>query len=174
MAGQKAKRRSRKAHRAPRAVQSQRRVQRAAQQTQQRQTTAAAGRTLGTHGERPGSLFGPIPVSEIAIFAGIVGLIVGIINGGGPALAVGAIVCALGVFEVTAREHFTGYRSHTTLLAAFPAVVVEVLLAEFVGVPRTRILLLLPVIPVFGLSFWLLRRNFRLARHARVTRPPSA
>ena len=38
------------------------------------------------------------------------------------ALAVGVVVCTLGVLEVTAREHFSGYRSHATLLAAIPAV----------------------------------------------------
>ena len=37
------------------------------------------------------------------------------------ALAVGALVCGLGVTEVTAREHFSGFRSHSALLAAFPA-----------------------------------------------------
>lgn len=170
MAAQKTKRRSRK----PRAVASQRRQQRAVREQQQRQASAAAERTLGTYGERPASLFGPVPVSEIAILAGIVALVVGVATGGGPAVIVGGIVCGLGVLEVTAREHFTGYRSHATLLAAVPAVVVEVLLAVYVGVPRERVLLLLPVVPVFALGFWLLRRSFRIARHARVTRPPSA
>ncbi len=129
---------------------------------------------LGTYGPRPGSLFGPVPVSEVAILAGIVGLVVGALTGGGPALTIGAIVCGLGVTEVTAREHLSGYRSHATLLAAIPAVVIEILIANFVGVPKDRILLLAPVVPIFGLGFWLLRRSFRIARHARVTRPPSA
>jgi hypothetical protein len=158
----------------PRAVPSQRRKERAAREAGQRRQSREASRSLGTYGDRPAGLFDPIPVSEIAIFAGIVGVVVGVIIGGGPALIVGAIVCGLGVVEVTAREHFTGYRSHATLLAAIPAVLVEVALAEFVGVPKQRILLLLPIIPIFGLGYWLLRRSFRIARHSRVTRPPSA
>jgi hypothetical protein len=134
---------------------------------------AASGRRLGTYGQRPRSIFHPIPVSEVAILAGLVGVMVGVIDRGNPSLWVGAIVCALGVFEVTAREHLSGFRSHTTLLAAFPAVVVEVILAVEVGVPTKRVLLLLPVIPIFALSFWILHRAFRNARHARVVRSPA-
>jgi hypothetical protein len=99
--------------------------------------------------------------------------VIGLIDQGGPALTVGAIVCGLGVLEFTAREHFSGYRSHATLLAAFPAILLEVLLAKFVGVPTRRILLLAPVVPVFGFSFWLLQRAFQSARHARVAKPPA-
>jgi hypothetical protein len=99
---------------------------------------------------------------------------VGLVQGGGPALAVGLVVCALGVIEVTAREHFSGYRSHTTLLAAIPTVALEVVLATAVGQPRRRGLLLLVVVPVFALLFWLLRKRFQVARQARVARPPQA
>lgn len=125
-------------------------------------------RTLGTVGERPVGIFGGVPVSEFAIFAGIVALVVGMINHGGPALEVGVIVMALGVTEVTAREHFSGFRSHASLLALMPAVVLESFYALVIGVPNQRILLLAPVIPIFLLSYWLLRRHFRIARHARV------
>lgn len=124
-------------------------------------------------GERPASPFGGLPVSEFAIFAGIVGLVVGLITGGRPALVVGAIVCGIGVTEVTAREHFSGFRSHSTLLAAVPAVIVEVAYALVVGVPAQRTLLLVPLIVVWGPCFWLLRRTFRTARHARLARPPA-
>ena len=127
-----------------------------------------ADRTLGTVGERPSGIFGPVPVSEFAILAGLVALVVGMLDHGGPALYIGIIVMALGVIEVTAREHFSGFRSHATLLAFMPAVVVEALYALVVGVPRQRILLLAPVIPIFALCYWLLRRHFRVARHARV------
>jgi hypothetical protein len=127
-----------------------------------------ANRALGTVGERPSGLFGGVPVSEFAILAGMVALVVGMIEHGGTALEVGIIVMGLGVTEVTAREHFSGFRSHTTLLALMPAVVVEATYALVVGVPNRRILLLVPVIPIFALCFWLLRRHFRVARHARV------
>jgi hypothetical protein len=89
---------------------------------------------------------------------------------------VGLIICALGVVEITAREHFSGYRSHTALLAAIPAVALEVALVVALGEPKQRALLLLAVVPVFALLFWLLRRKFLAARQARVARtarPPA-
>ncbi len=128
---------------------------------------------MGAYGERPPSPFGGLPVSEIAIFAGAVGLIIGLIQGGGPALIVGVIVCTLGVVEITAREHFSGYRSHAILLAALPAVGVEVALVTLVGTPSSRFLLLLVVVPVYAIVFWFLRRRFQVARQARVARPPA-
>ena len=128
---------------------------------------------LGSVGERPPGLFGAIPVSELAILIGGVGLIVGLLDRRESAIVVGSIVCALGVLEVTAREHFSGFRSHAALLAAFPALAVMFGVAAAFGTPSDRILLLIPVLPVFALCFWLLRRRFRFARHARLARPPA-
>ena len=133
-----------------------------------RHQDAIAKRTLGTVGERPEGIFGPVPVSEIAILMGIVALAVGLANGSGTTQLTGMIACGLGVAEVTGREHFTGYRSHSTLLAAIPAVLIEAFYAYVIGIPTQRILLLVPVVPVFALCFWLLRRSFQSARHARV------
>jgi hypothetical protein len=127
---------------------------------------------LGAYGERPPSPFGAVPVSELAILAGAVALVVGVIRHGGAALIGGVILCLLGVTEVTSREHFSGYRSHTVLLAAVPAVVVEFVIALTVGPPRIRALLLVPVAAVFGLCAWFLRRRFLVARQARIAKPP--
>jgi hypothetical protein len=80
------------------------------------------------------------------------------------------IVCALGVCEITAREHFSGYRSHTALLAGIPAVAIEAGLVALFGEPKQRGLLLVVVVPVFSILFWLLRRRFLIARQARVAR----
>src|SRR6202007_2212062 len=107
------RRRARKARRvAPRAVPSTRRDQRVARERQHSRADAQADRTLGTVGERPPGIFGGVPVSEFAIFAGLVLLVVGALDHGSSALEVGIIVMALGVVEVTAREHFSGFRSH--------------------------------------------------------------
>ncbi|MCL2419426.1 MAG: hypothetical protein FWD04_09050 [Conexibacteraceae bacterium] len=169
MAHPRSSRRTRKTRgSAPRAVASTRRSERSERQQHERTADKQAGRALGTVGERPLGIFGGVPVSEFAIFAGIVALVIGMINGGGPAIPVGIIVMALGVAEVTAREHFSGFRSHTTLLAFIPAVLIEATYALFVGVPRQRILVIAPAIPVFAICYWLLRRHFRVARHARV------
>jgi len=178
VAQQKSKRRSRKPRggpaTAPRAVPSQRREQRQARVKQVERSTLATNRVLGTVGERPKGLFGDLPISEILILLGIIGIVAGLINGGGPALLIGVGVCALAVLEVTAREHFSGFRSHTSLLAAVPALIVETLLVNFVGVPSVPILVFLPIIPVFAFGFWQLRRMFQLARQTRLARPPGA
>lgn len=126
---------------------------------------------LGAYGERPPGPFGGLPVSEFAIFAGAVVLIVGVIQHGGPALIGGVVLCLLGVTEVTAREHFSGYRSHTVLLAAIPAVIAEFVIVLTVGTPAARVLLLVPVAAVFGACAWFLRRRFLLARQARLAKP---
>ena len=126
---------------------------------------------LGAYGERPPGPFGGLPVSELAILAGAVSIVVGVINQGGAALVGGLILCLLGVTEVTSREHFSGYRSHTVLLAAVPAVVAEFVIALTVGPPRIKALLLVPVAAVFALCAWFLRRRFLVARQARLARP---
>ncbi len=115
-----------------------------------------------------------MPVSEIAIFAGLVAIVVWLIEGGTPILVVGLAVCTLGVLEVTAREHFSGYRSHTMLLAAAPAVAAGIGVATLVGRRSDRAPLLLAIAaPIFAFLFWLLRKRFQIARQARVARPPS-
>jgi hypothetical protein len=110
-------------------------------------------------------------VSEFAIFAGAVALAVGVIRQAVPALIGGVVICLFGVLEVTAREHFSGYRSHTVLLAAIPAVAVEFLIALTIGTPAIRALLLVPVGAVFAVCAWFLRKRFLVARQARIAKP---
>jgi hypothetical protein len=176
VASSKSKGRSRKrrtAGAAPRAAASQRRETRAERGViAEREQRQAAG-TLGRYGARPPGLFGGVPVSEIAIFAGGVGVAVGFISSATPALIVGTIVCTLGVVEVTAREHFSGYRSHTTMLAAVPAVAIGIAMISLFGGSLQRGPLLLVVVPVYAGLFWLLRKRFRTARQARVVKPPA-
>lgn len=129
-----------------------------------------ADRTTGREGERPEGLFGGVPVSELAILIGIVALVIGFITGGGPALVVGIVLVGLSVLELTGREHFSGYRSHSTLLAAIPAVALEATVVALFGEPSQRALLIVFIAPVFAVLFWLLRRRFAHARQARVAR----
>ncbi len=98
-------------------------------------------------------------------------LVVGVLNHGGLALIGGVVICLFGVLEVTTREHFSGYRSHTVLLAAIPAVAVEFLIALTVGPPAVRALLLVPVAAVFATCAWFLRKRFSIARQARIAKP---
>jgi len=176
MASPRSKQRSRKRRSpstAPRAVASTRRLERSERERHAERERRRGRRQLGREGERPESPFGGLPISELAILAGFIGTVIGVINGGGPALIVGVIVCALGVVEVTAREHFAGYRSHTALLAALPAVGLEAAIVAAFGEPKQRALLLVVVVPAFSILFWLLRRKFQVARQARVARPPA-
>jgi hypothetical protein len=176
VAQQRSKRQSRKRRSrgsAPRAVVATRREERAERREDARREVRRGNRQLGREGERPESPFGGLPVSEAAILIGFIGLVIGFIRGGGPVIVVSLIVCGLGVLEVTAREHFSGYRSHTILLAAVAAVAIVAGLAAIFGAPGQRDLELVFVVPLFAVFFWLLRRRFMAARQARVARPPS-
>jgi hypothetical protein len=176
MGGQSSKRRSRKRRRtgaAPRAVPSPRREQRTEREVLARHERQRTSR-IGTGRERPPGLFGGIPVSEVAIFAGLIAVVVGYFNRGGPALVGGIVLCALGVVEVTSREHFAGFRSHSILLAAIPTVGVEFLLVQVMPSSWPRTTALIGDAIVFGLLFWPLRKRFARAHQARVARPPRA
>jgi hypothetical protein len=174
VASQRSKKRARKRRNpaaAPRAVTSTRRDERAQRAVTADRQDRRGRRQLGREGERPESPFGGLPVSEFAILVGFVALVVGFFTGGGPALIAGIVICALGVIEITAREHFSGFRSHTILLAAIPAVAAEAGVVALFGEPNPRPLVLVVVVPVFSVLFWLLRRKFLAARQARVARP---
>ena len=155
---------------APRAVASTRRQDHAARQAAQENTRRRSGRMLGAEGERPRSLFGGLPVSEFAILAGLVAAVYGYVTSHPPALITGLVICALGTMEVVGREHFSGYRAHTALLSAIPAIAVELGVVALFGDPSDRALLLLAIVPVYVICFLALRRQFAFARRARVAR----
>ena len=71
----------------------------------------------GSVEERPPAPWGSFPLAELTILAGIVMLAVGVIGKHPTAIGVGVVLASLGGLEVAVREHFAGYRSHTTLLA---------------------------------------------------------
>jgi len=74
--------------------------------------------------ERPPAPWGSFPLAELTVLAGIVTLVVGVVSQSPKAIGVGVVLAALGGLEVSAREHFAGYRSHTTLLAGVAFVLV--------------------------------------------------
>jgi hypothetical protein len=67
--------------------------------------------------ERPPAPWGSFPLAELTVLAGLIALAVGVIGGHPTLLGVGVVLAGLGGLEVAVREHFAGYRSHTTLLA---------------------------------------------------------
>jgi hypothetical protein len=169
----KSKRHSRKRRgpgRAPRAAAPARRAPR---QEQSEQSSVGIVLTGKVYGDPPPNPFGGVPVAEIAILCGGIAIVVGLASSEAPALIVGVVVCTLGVVEWTWREHFSGYRSHATLLAGIPAVALGVLLISLFSGSLSRAVLLVVVVPVFGVLFWVLRQRFRTARQARVVKPPA-
>jgi hypothetical protein len=162
-------RRRRSPDSAPRAVSSSRRDERAERLAEAERSRRRARRQLGAEGERPVSPFGGLPVSEAAILLGLIGAVVGFASGNGAALIVGVVVCAIAVCEISAREHLSGYRSHTALLAGIPAVAVGAGVAALIGA-KQRELVLVVVVPLYAVLFWALRRHFLAARQARAAR----
>ena len=79
--------------------------------------------------ERPKAPWHPFPLVELCVLVGIVLIVVGAITGldsdrGRVALLCGLVLASLGGLDTALREHFNGYRSHTTLLAGLPGVLV--------------------------------------------------
>jgi hypothetical protein len=95
------------------------------------------------------------------VLAGIVMLVIGIAGRNPTALGVGVVLAGLGGLEVAVREHFAGYRSHTTLLAGTAFVLVvgglfylaNLILAICLAVGAAA----------FLVAFFLLRRAFQRA-----------
>jgi len=111
--------------------------------------------------ERPPAPWGKFPLAELVILGGIIALIVGLVGGEEMLIGVGVVLAGLGGLEVAVREHFAGYRSHTTLLAGFPAVVVAVALL-YAGNQIVAVCLGAGV-AVFAVCFYLARRAFQRA-----------
>ena len=111
--------------------------------------------------ERPPAPWGSFPLAELTIFAGIVMLAFGIFGKSPTLLGVGVVLAALGGLEVAAREHFAGYRSHTTLLAGTLFVLVTGALFYLAGLILAVCLAAGAV--AFVASFYVLRRAFQRA-----------
>ena len=94
--------------------------------------------------EAPPAPWGSFPLVELCVLAGIVMLILGffVVGGSrGPILiAAGLALGSIGGLELSIREHFAGYKSHTAVLAGVPALIVLGLLfyLEPDGLPPDR------------------------------------
>jgi hypothetical protein len=91
-----------------------------------RRTRPAAG-SYARGGARPPAPWGSFPLVEIVVLLSLVLLITGFLmkgTRGVTMLAAGITLGALAGLELSIREHFAGYRSHTTVLAGAPAVLV--------------------------------------------------
>ena len=118
-------------------------------------------RRVGAPDERPPAPWGNFPLAELVIFAGIVCLIVGVVSGQPKTLGVGVALAGLGGREVAIREHFAGYRSHTTLLAG--AVFVFTVGGIYYLADQILAVALGAGAVTFLVAFWLARRAFQRA-----------
>src|SRR3954471_16286866 len=111
--------------------------------------------------EAPKAPWSPFPLVELCILLGLVLVLVGFFGGGdrkGALLGCGFALVSLAGLELAIREHFAGFRSHSTLLAGAAAVAADVPLF-FTGLAQ-EVLLGVGVV-VFAAAFALLRRAFR-------------
>ncbi len=111
--------------------------------------------------ERPPAPWGSAPLAELVILAGIVSLAIGVIGGHPTAIGLGVALAGLGGLEVAIREHFAGYRSHTTMLAGFAFVLVTALV--FYVADQILAVALAGGAVVFAIVFYLARRAFQKA-----------
>jgi hypothetical protein len=112
--------------------------------------------------EAPQAPWSPFPLVELTILGGIVLLILGLVGVASDRIAF--IVCGLALvtvasLELSLREHFAGYRSHSSLLSGAAVVLVVAPLASFTGL--SRIVLIVIGIVVFAGCFLLLRGAFQ-------------
>src|SRR3954469_20816173 len=114
--------------------------------------------------DRPKPPWHPVPLVELSVLVGIVLLILGALNldsdRGKLLLVFGMALGSLGGLDTALREHFAGYRSHTTILASLPAVLAAATL-YLVGGPRPALV---------GRARALFAGVFMLARRALMRR----
>jgi hypothetical protein len=137
--------------------------------------------TQATFGERPRAPWHPLPLSELLILAGGIAFVLAVSrlrhgpSSGGPLLLVGIAAVALGTIEVTWREHSSGFRSHTILLALLPVILLHsavVLGYTFLAKASQALNLAMFAldIAVFAVLFKLLRTRFLDARARAASR----
>lgn len=114
--------------------------------------------------ERPPPIWAPFPLSELVILAGIVLMVWGLISGAGQVgnkrLITGLVLASLAGLELAVREHVTGYRSHSSLLAGALAILMIVVLGLGIGISTLGVLLIGGAI-TFVAAFYGLRTLFR-------------
>jgi len=111
--------------------------------------------------DAPKAPWSPFPLTELGILVGLVLLAGAFLLASGDrrvVLVLGSIlIITLAAGELALREHFAGYRSHTTLLAGLLAVLVAAALYE---TPLPQPAIMVAALAVFALALWRLRRAF--------------
>ncbi len=111
--------------------------------------------------QRPPAPWGNFPLAELVILAGIVALVVGVVGQQERVIGAGVVLAGLGGLEIAIREHFAGYRSHTTLLAG--GVFVATVGIAFYAADQILAVALGIGVVTFVIAFYLARRAFQRA-----------
>ena len=110
----------------------------------------------------PKAPWSPFPLTELVVLLSLGLIVAGVLTDGGrrgALLACGFALISLAGLELALREHFAGYRSHSTLLAGACAIVIDVPLFLWTALPQVALLVI--GVGVFVLVLTRLRRAFR-------------
>src|SRR6185312_4754228 len=110
--------------------------------------------------DAPKAPWAPFPLTELVILLALVLLTLGFFSSGdrrGVLIGVGLVLASLAGGELALREHFAGFRSHTTLLAGV-AGFLSGALATVLGVSKIAVLVIAVVVAIACFPF--LRRAF--------------
>jgi hypothetical protein len=110
--------------------------------------------------DRPPAPWGSFPLVELVVLLALILIVAGfIVRGerGGTMIVGGFALGSLAGTELSIREHFGGFRSHTTLLAAVAGFLAG---AAAYALTKDRTVTPAAAIVVFMLSFYFLRQAF--------------
>ena len=113
--------------------------------------------------ERPKAPWHPVPLVELSVLVGLILIVLGFVTGldsdrGRLALLCGLVLASLGGLDTALREHFAGFRSHSTVLAGLPAVLLAGALF-FARAPWAAVAGV--ALAGFVAAFWAMRAAFR-------------
>jgi hypothetical protein len=110
--------------------------------------------------EAPKAAWSPFPLTELVILLALVMLGLGFFSDGGrrgTLIGVGVVLASLAGGELAVREHFAGFRSHTTLLSMLCGFAVGAVVAV-AGAPGAVVVVV--AVLIAAAAFPLLRRAF--------------
>jgi hypothetical protein len=120
----------------------------------------------GVPPQGPQPLWGPVPVTEVALIVGGIVLVLGTLLGEDGAFIIGAglLMITLSSLELCIREHFSGYRPHVLFLAMMPTIVLQTVVLIVVGRRLDPALQIAGDLIVFVALVFVMRATFKRAR----------
>ena len=112
--------------------------------------------------EAPKAPWSPFPLTELVVLLAMALIVGGVLTDGGrrgALMGCGFALVSLAGLELAVREHFAGYRSHSTLLAGAAAIAIDAPLFVWTDLPQIALLAI--GVGVFVLLLVRLHRAFR-------------